>query len=824
MELLAPAGNWDAFKAAINNGADAVYVGGKQFSARQSAANFDLQEMEKAVIYAHLRDRKVYVTVNTLIDNQEFAMVLDYLCQLAGIGVDAVILQDIGLLDAAHAVLPALSLHASTQMTIHSQSGAALLEKLGVERIVLARELTSEEIKIIHRSVPGIKIEVFVHGALCYGYSGQCLLSSIIGGRSGNRGRCAQACRLPYDLYRDQDKVQPPGQGKYLLSPADLCLIDYLQELKEAGVSSLKIEGRMRRPEYVAVVTRAYREVLDQLEQNPGHLTEFNSKERLSKIFNRNFTTGYFIEDNQEFMSTRSPKNIGVMVGRVEDQSRSYLTRIKLSDTVRKGDGLAIWTGPDRVQAVLIKDMIIDGKSLDYGTAGQTIEIKLEGPVSPSNPVYKTHDEQLLSEAQNTYTAKEESVIPVDAKVIMNQGEKMRLLMQCKGNCVEVVTAHQLEKAERQPLTEEILRQKIGRLGNTPFFLRNLTTSGDDNLMVPLSALNDARRRAIQDLQTKILLGSSVQQNYDDYHHYKRNYLRNPITVTNPIWPLLTVTVTSPEHAMIALQGGADRVYLTLDGLCTGKRVNMADFEKIQAGRTNGSGRIIPVLPRIHKLLDQFDYRKQFSTCIENVMIASWADLEWAREREFGVTTDYNMNVFNQYTLRFLTTRGVDLVCLSPELSLKQLTRFSDLSQAELVVQGELIIMQSQFCILGQTRGPGKPVCSMPCRQASYSLKDRRGYRFPLETDCDCHLYLFNSRTICMAEDLERILSLKPAALRIEARRSNSEELLTTVKIYREILDKLKSGYQPDFRNYIHQLQDVIDVPFTKGHYYRGVL
>ncbi len=823
MELLAPAGNWDAFKAAINNGADAVYIGGKQYSARQSAGNFDLLEIEKAILYARLRNRKVYVTVNTLIDNMEFEPVLDYLYQLSGIGADAIIMQDMGLLHAARTILPEVKIHASTQMTVHNQSGAELLQKIGVERIVLARELTAAEIDIIHHALPNMQLEVFIHGALCYSYSGQCLLSSIIGGRSGNRGRCAQPCRLPYDLYRDGDKVNLPGLGRYLLSPADLCLIDHLPRLEAIGVSSLKIEGRMRRAEYVAVVTRIYREVLDQLQQNPGYLPEAETKERLRKIFNRNFTAGYFSMDDQ-FMSTISPKNMGIMVGRVEKQTKPSFVRIKLNDSVSEGDGLAIWTGPDRVEALTVGEMKIDGKKVGQACAGQIIEIKHEGRVQFSNLVFKTHDKQVLGEAQRSYGDVSTQDIPVDAEVILADGEKLRLILQSQGRQVEATTTHSLKLADKQPLNEEILRQKIGRLGNTPFFLDNLTMSGDRNLMIPLSDLNDVRRRAIGDLENSILLGSSILETYDDFQHAKQHFLCDYTQPASPSQPLLTVTVSTIEQAIKACENGADRIYIALDGLCTGKRVNMIELKKAGAEMAIEPDRLIPMLPRIHKPLEHFDYRKRVATGVNSIMISSWADVEWALECDFSVTTDYNMNVFNQYTHRYLTSRGVEMVCLSPELTMKQLAQYPDLSQVELVVHGELIIMLSQYCILGQTRTPGKHGCTNPCRQGSYSLGDRRGYSFPIETDSDCHLYLFNSRILCMMEDLRRIMALKPAALRIEARRSGLEEIGFVVSTYREVIDSLISGHHTDLRKYHQQLQDAVPNPFTKGHYYRGVL
>jgi putative protease len=273
MELLAPAGGRDAFFAAIENGADAVYIGGTSFSARQSAENFDNEQIKAAVDYAHLRDRKIYVTVNTLIDNNEFSEVLDYIYTLHNKSVDAIIVQDLGLMNAVRKTMPSVRIHASTQMTIHNAEGVNFLREQGIKRIVLARELSRDDLSAIRRETGDVELEIFVHGALCYCYSGQCLFSSIVGGRSGNRGRCAQPCRLGYDLYSGKRaaRLDLEGQGRHLLSPADLCLLDYLGEIKKVGVTSLKIEGRMKRPEYVAIVTRIYREVLDKLQDSPNY-------------------------------------------------------------------------------------------------------------------------------------------------------------------------------------------------------------------------------------------------------------------------------------------------------------------------------------------------------------------------------------------------------------------------------------------------------------------------------------------------------------------------------------------------------------------------
>lgn len=830
MELLAPAGSWDAFIAAINNGADAVYVGGQQYSARYSAANFDDKQMQEAILYAHGRERKVYVTVNTLIDNNEFAPVLDYLYELQKAGADAVILQDMGLLHATRNILPSLRIHASTQMTIHNNGGAVFMLHQGIKRIVLARELSMSEIRTISEEVTGgVELEVFVHGALCYCYSGQCLFSSMIGGRSGNRGRCAQPCRLQYELYRNENKnpkAMLPHQGKYLLSPADLCLIENLPELGEAGVSSLKIEGRMKRAEYVAVVTKAYRQALDQMKDNPGHRPDPSVKDRLLKIFNRNFSTGYFMPGNTEFMSTTWSKNRGVCVGRVLDQKRDMVTRIKLTDAVSLGDGLVIRTDQGKARGCIVKEMRAAGRNVAAASSGDTIEIRVDGPVFSHDLVFKTHDQKLLADAQQTIHAETLARIPVDAEVHLASGQPMQLVIHDDdGNRVEVRTQNQLQKADQHPLNEEILRQKIGRMGNTPLELRNLTLSGDTNLLVPFSDINDARRRAVELLtQQKLLEKQIVTTEPNNYYRVKQSYLLPQLAEAGTQKTLLSVAVSSLDQAQTALQNGADRVYLGLEGLGTHHHLQKSQLNQLWQQSREYAERLIPILPRIQKPNDYNSYRNIIGEGFKSIMISSWADLEWAQLSGLKILGDYSLNIFNRYSLRYLCQQGVTSACLSPELNMTQLAAFEDINKGELIVHGDLIVMQSQYCMLGQAQAPGKKTCSLACRSGTYYIKDAKGYEFPVETDADCRFYIFNSRTLCMVEDLARILTLKPGSIRIEARRVLDTGIGPTVKLYRDALDRIEDGSKPDLRIYQQELRAISNVPFTKGHYYRGVL
>ncbi|MEA1960207.1 MAG: U32 family peptidase [Bacillota bacterium] len=824
MELLAPAGNWEAFQAAINNGADAVYVGGERYSARQSAENFNTEKLKQALDYAHLSERKVYVAVNTLIDNQEMNGALDYLYDLYHLGVDGVIVQDVGLIHTCKQVLPELPLHGSTQMTIHNAQGVSFWKEQGLKRIVLSRECSEVDMQSIHQQVGDVELEVFVHGALCYSYSGQCLFSSIVGGRSGNRGRCAQPCRLPYDLYSRTKGRMTNAHGKYLLSPADLCLIEYLPELLRAGVSSLKIEGRMKRPEYVAIVTREYREALDELQTNSVYRPDAEVKEKLLKVFNRNFTTGYFIGEKKGFLSSTRPNNRGVHVGRVVEQGADFETKIKLIDTINAGDGLTVWVGKGKNPSTVLGQIKKDNHIVETAQAGETIVIPLDSRVFSQDRVFKTHDEQLIAEAQASIQDQEFGKIPVDIDVnlVCDQPAKF-VFKDDRRHEVTVTSKSMVQKARQHPLDEAILRNKLERMGNTPFFLRSLRIKGESDLMLPVSNINEARRKATDELQRLNLAPFSPSLVPEESFKNRKKQISIVPQKVKKHKPILTISVSSLENARLALQNGADRVYLGMEGIGTHRRLTAAELE-ICARENRREERIIPLMPRIHKPEDRFVYSDLLNAWEGSVMIGSWGDLGWAVNHNMSVEGDYNLNVFNQFSLQYLQRLGMKSICLSPELNFGQLQTFRNFDKVELLVHGELILMESQYCMLGAVLGQEKSDCGTPCRKDQYFLQDEKAYQFPVETDADCRFYVFNSRTLCLIEDLSRLIAMGAKRIRIEARRANANEIVKTVRIYRETLDLLWAGKKADLKAYHHELESISESAFTKCHYYRGVL
>ncbi|MCO5384213.1 MAG: U32 family peptidase [Methanosarcina barkeri] len=397
-ELLAPAGSMEALVAAVENGADAVYLGAWAFSARGYASNFSEKELEEAIDYAHLRGVKVYVTVNILLKEREVENALKLLSCLREMGADAVIVQDLGLISLAGKYLPDLPLHASTQMTLHNSEGVNFVKKLGINRVVLSRESSLEEIKRIKEKT-GTEIEVFIHGALCISYSGQCLLSSLIGGRSGNRGYCAQPCRKKYRLYCEGKQIQT--SGSYLLSPKDLNTTPGLGALIEAGIESLKIEGRMKRPEYVAGVVRIYSHLIDRYIENPaGYFVSEEEQETLTQLFNRGFTQGYFFENPRwELISRENPHNRGIPAGKVVGYDRlSSRIRVKLSRPLRLGDGIMVENAETRPEdkGKIISSMYT-GKGPVYSAGkGDIIEIPFDSRAQSGSTVYRTHDKKLM--------------------------------------------------------------------------------------------------------------------------------------------------------------------------------------------------------------------------------------------------------------------------------------------------------------------------------------------------------------------------------------------------------------------------------------------
>ncbi|NLI12025.1 MAG: peptidase U32 [Peptococcaceae bacterium] len=838
-ELLAPAGSWESLVAAVENGADAVYLGGKSFNARQSAGNFDNVELARAVEYAHIRGVKVYVTVNILLDDRELPEAARFLYFLQQAGADAAIVQDLGLVKLARQVVPELPLHASTQMTVHNLPTVLFLKEAGIARVVLARELALTAVEnIIRRS--GLAIEVFMHGALCVCYSGQCLMSSLIGGRSGNRGRCAQPCRLQYVLVDRQGKplAEPRQVGSYLLSPRDLNLSEHVPGLIRAGISSFKIEGRMKRPEYVATVVRVYRELIDRALESGDYAVTPEEARELAQIFNRGFTTGYFYgRPGRDLMSYKRPNNRGVFLGRVKRFNReSGLVEIVLEEPLRAGDGIEVWVTEGGRSAGEVSRMYIAGKPVELAPAGTVVQLDVPGRVFPGDRVFKTHDAALMERARASFTSsRRQKKIPVVFTVTAKQGQPLLVEVEDDaGFAAAAQTEIPARAALNRPLTFAYLEKQLSRLGNTPFEMLGLKCRLDGQLMVPVSEINEARRKALAALANKRT--AAVRQEPVPEHIFSRRLSESLAveTAAKPKaagQPSLSVTVTDFECLKAAVTAGAGEVCFGMEQYRSRDRFSIDEIFKGSDFCARVGVSFVLASPRVIQDRDMDDYCRlleKVSKChLGGVMVTSPGLIRKVTEITGGpVLADFPLNIFNRAAASFLAGAGISRVALSPELTLEQISRLIPFLPvpAEVIVHGALPLMVSEYCAAGSLLGSGPPGCSSPCRGLSCGLKDRKGVVFPVEFDQFCRMHIFNSRDLCLIEDTGALAGAGAAVLRVEARRERAGYIRDVVRVYRTALDKFPTGNAADFTELKNILAKNSPQGFTKGHFYRGVI
>ena len=497
-ELLAPAGNMDAFLAAIEAGANAIYIGGYTFGARAFANNFSDDEIIKCINYAHLYGVKVYITVNTIVYEKEVDLFLNYIDFLHRNNVDAIIIQDLGMLDLVRKVYPNLELHASTQMHIHNLNGVLNLQKWGAKRVVMARETSYEKLKEIKKHT-SIELEVFVHGALCVSYSGQCLMSSLIGGRSGNRGKCAGTCRQQYNLIDGNGKEY--NEDSYLLSTRDLNTLEDIGKLIELGIDSFKIEGRMKRAEYVYLVVSIYRKAIDNyLKYKETRITE-NDILELKKIYNRRFTKGYLFND-KNIMNTYRPNHLGIKIGKVIKKDKNSIY-IKLNNKLINGDGIRFLNKVED-DGLIISQMYINKQKVISAKENDVIEIK--GNINCDNgaTVIKTTDKEQMDKLNNLINKRTRKV-SINGKVIVKQDEFMKITLNDGKNEVTFISDEKPQLATNKPLMKEDIEKQIKKINDTVYTFRNLEIYTDNKSFVPLSKLNEIRRGAIELLDQKRL-------------------------------------------------------------------------------------------------------------------------------------------------------------------------------------------------------------------------------------------------------------------------------------------------------------------------------
>lgn len=776
IELLAPAGSFEALRAAVEAGADAVYLAGEKFGARAYAENFAGEQLLKAVEFAHLRGVAVHVTVNTIIADSELDEFAAYIKFLRRANVDALLVQDLGAASIAKAVAPEIPLHASTQMTIHNSEGVKALAELGFSRAVLSRELTLTEIEKICRESP-IETEIFIHGALCVCWSGQCLMSSMIGGRSGNRGRCAQPCRLPYELVDANGKTLLSNAGKYLLSPKDLNTLDLLPRLIDTGITSLKIEGRMKRPEYVAMVVKVYRDALDNKTSTP------EDRRKLAQIFNRDFTTAY-LEKNpgRNLISDMKPNNRGVLIGRVVEVGHDKLV-IKLAEKISAGDQVEIWVKVGGRVTFTVEEFNLRGDLCEIKAPTKGVRIH--------DRAFKIFDAELTAEARKYFTGAPVRRISVVADVQAKLGAPLTLtLTDTEGNTATAQTKFIAEPAVNRPLTLETLKNQIGRLGNSVFTLEKITADIDDNLMIPISELNDVRRQAVEQLETARL----------------KKFERKPIFPTGEsFYPpcafemtKLIAHVDTLEKARIALDMGADEILFGGETFTNQPVKNVA--EAIELAHKRGK-KISLATPRLVREGEPFDIPAGF----DSVYVHNLATLRLAKRiTNVPIRSDYSLHVFNNATINYLRGLGIDGVTLSPELNLIQVKSLAKNSclPVECIVHGRQELMISAYCVLGSfIGGLDKKNCPHVCRAKDFYLRDRMGELFPVVTDQFCRMHILNAKTLSMIEHRAEFLGL--ARIRVDCRALTLDETAQIVRAYKFGGTEIEN--------------------FTRGHYFRGV-
>ncbi|KYZ77651.1 peptidase U32 [Anaerosporomusa subterranea] len=829
LELLAPAGSLEAATAAVEAGANAIYLGGKMFGARHYAPNFDDETLAGVVRYAHVRGVSVYITVNTLVDNSEIPALVSYLRFLYEIGVDAILVQDVGVASIAAKVVPHMPLHASTQMTIHNLAGVEFLAKQGFTRVVLAREVSLNDIKYICRHSP-IEIETFVHGALCICYSGQCLMSSMIGGRSGNRGQCAQPCRLPYSLVGSEGELlKPEDAGEYLLSPKDLCTLDLLPQLIEAGVTSFKLEGRMKRPEYVAIAVDTYRQAIDRYLASPSTYSVLpNEVKDLAQSFNRGFTSAYLLKnEGPDMMSDRRPNNRGVHIGRVTGyDAQSRLAIIKLEAPLSVGDIIECWVKVGGRVNITVTSLMISGRDVEAAEAGNEVAIPVQSSVKLNDRVFKTFDIRLTTKARSFFAEGDgRRKIGVAVSVTAHKGQPLLVTFQDEtGFCGQAVTAFITEAARNRPLDDTVVAKQVGRLGNTAFSLHSLTADIEPGVMVPVSEINDARRRAVEALEQARLEAFS----------------RPPLPVKPAVLlperssdrksrtrPELSVNVDTVEKAEVALQQGAD-IILFGGETYSHHPITTEDYRQVVAAARRCNKRVVLTTPRIVKEWQTPLLKKTLELFAElapdSIGVTNIGTIEIAKQiTNLPLVGDFPLNIFNVAAVNFYAEHGLVGMTLSPELTFTQIADLTDRVPVtlECLVHGRLPLMTSEHCIVGSRLG-GRACgsCKATCEQRQYWLRDRKGERFPVVTDQFGRMHILNAKELSLLPHVAQFGRIGVNVLRIEAKAEEPKRLGHIVSLYRRLLE-LEAEPSNELLDQISSLEHE---NITRGHYFRGVL
>lgn len=790
-ELLAPAGGLDALRAAVRNGADAVYLGATELNARRGAENFTLEGLSEACRYAHLRGSRVYLAANVVVLQHELADALELVSRAWEAGVDAVIVQDLGLLYALRRALPEVRVHASTQIDAHNAPSVAALASLGVSRVTLARELSVDELGSLVTSSP-VELESFVHGSLCFSHSGQCFMSSMLGGRSANRGLCAQPCRLPYDLM-GEGGVLADVPGRYLLSPKDLCGVELLPDLVRSGVAALKIEGRMKSPEYVAAVVSVYRAALDRALADPAtYAVRAAEQEILDEAFNRGFTHGYLADVRDDrMMSYTRPNNRGVPIGRVAETSPGRAV-IALDRALESADTIEFWTVAGRV-AQPAGEMLLPGGRAMAAPSGTRVSIAVEKTVRTGDRVFRVQNALLLEAARRSWqSADERRALSVCVRVRLRIGEAACVEVSVGGAHAQA-TGPLVEPARTKAVTVEEVVEHVGRLGGTPYRVGEITVQLDAAAGIGFSVLHRLRREALETLdETRLAPWTSRAHTAPVTPQLRHEAQARPR-------PVLVVAVAGIHTAAACRGAGADEVLLS------------AAFASSEGA---GDGLLLPRVAHDAEVAGLLERARRVTGTVAAGNLGLLAGLS---ESGTDVWADWGLNVVNPWTVAALAELGVDGVWASTELSGRQIASLIELSPLPVgvVVGGAVELMIAEHCVL-QAAGP----CSHECagcarRRDAWALRDRKGYEMPVSTDLSGRAHVYNAVGLDLSRALPELLAAGVAALRLDLQTASAHEAATLTRLWRERLDLAVAGRPLPGRSILE--------PSTTAHFYRGV-
>ncbi|MFM9030122.1 MAG: peptidase U32 family protein [Opitutaceae bacterium] len=744
-ELLAPAGDWECARAAVENGADAIYFGLDRFNARMRARNFTQSDLPRLMEFLHRRGVRGYVTFNTLVFTNELEQAADYLRTLIAAGVDAAIVQDVGVCRLIRELSPDFPIHCSTQMTITSAAGVEFARELGAQLVVLARENSIDEIGRIRDALgeSALPLEVFVHGALCVAYSGQCLTSESLGGRSANRGECAQACRLPYDLLADGRQIDL-GDRRYLLSPQDLAGIDVLPQLVKAGVASLKIEGRLKSPEYVASITRVYRSALDRLANAPdqgSRRVPEPERYELQMAFSRGLHSGWFGGiNNQELVHARFGPKRGVFVGEVV-RLAGEAAIVRAAAPVKPGDGLVFDAGrpEEREEGGRVYQVEPDGDgevTLRFGRGD--IDWRR---VHAGQLVWKTNDPALDRELRATFEG--ETVRfqrPITLEVHGHAGKPLTLIAKDgDGHVVQVESAVPLATAERQPLTPERLADQLGRLGGTPFRLGNLESRLEGPVILPVSELNRLRRDAATQLDA--LRARPRRWTTHAEADVRADRFRGDAPA-NSAPPELIAVIRLPEQLDAARAAGVRTIYCEFENPKRYRDTVLRFRELRSAAPESGDASIWVAPPRVFKPGEEWILRQVRSCEADGYLVRPPDHLRFcAEDRRRG---DFSLNVANPWTAQhFIARHGLESVTASYDLNITQLEALLSAAPPgwfDITIHQHMPMFHMEHCVFCAFLSSGRDYrdCGRPCDTHRVALRDRVGAELPLRADAGC--------------------------------------------------------------------------------------